>query len=177
MKSLPFVLSIHQCVTQRLELQCQVHGLDHHIIWYRELNRREVEDGLDPKGDQTVGDGLRHVSGSHQDGHVERLSSDLFLEVRDIEDGEAIPLPADFRRVAVEDGNDVEPTLLEPAVLNQRAADLPRPYHADTIASFEPENSSHLVRQLWHRIAESAFAERPEERQIFSDLRRGCTAP
>src|SRR5918995_535137 len=170
MKSLPFVLSIHQCVTQRLELQCQVHGLDHHIIWYRKLNWREVENGLDPKGNQTVGNGLRHVSRSHQDGHVERLSSDLFLEGRDVENGEAIPLPADFCRVAVKDGNDVEPSLLEPAVLNQGAADLPRPDHADTIASFEPEDSAHLVGELRDRIAESAFAERPEERQIFSDL-------
>ena len=64
-----------------------------------------------------------------------------------------------------------KPALAEPAVLDQRAADLPRPDHPHPIAPLEAQDLAQLVGQIRHRIAQAPLAEGAEERQVLPHLR------
>src|SRR4051794_7384905 len=165
-----------QSVAERLELQCQMARLHDDLVRHHQLDRREVEDCLAPEREQPVGDRLRRLGRGDQHRHVDRLTPELLLQRVDAENGQAVPLPADLARVAVEDGDDIEPALAEAAVLDQRTADLPRPDQRDPVAPLEPQNFPETVGQLGHRIPQAALAERAEEGEVLPHLRRGGAA-
>jgi len=70
----------------------------------------------------------------------------------------------------------VESALRKSAVARQGGADLPRADDADLPLFAEAENLTQLFRQLGDRVAESALAERSEQREVLPDLRRGSPA-
>src|SRR5215218_4649195 len=156
-------LATSKRVTQRLELERQIDRLDHYIIGDGELHRREVQNGFDPESYQPIGHTLGHIGGDHQHRHIHRLTLQLLLQVRDVQHREPVPLPPDLGWIAVEDGHDVEAPLLESAVLNQRASDLPCPDHPHPVAPFESEYLTQPIRQLRDRVSQPPFAKRSKE--------------
>ena len=82
-----------------------------------------------------------------------------------------------FLGIPIVDQHNFEAALPEPAVLDQRAADLARPDHGDSIGAAQSQDLAQPGEQLRHGVPEPAFAERAEEGEILADLRRrGATA-
>src|SRR5439155_13888925 len=97
-------------------------------------------------------------------------------EVPDVTHHEPIPARADFLGVLVVDGRDVEAALPKHRVLDQRAADPPRADEDDAVGAAQPQDIADPGRELRDGVAEAAFAERAEEREVFANLSGGGAA-
>src|SRR5262245_19201651 len=169
-------LSIGEGETEGLKLQGHVHALHRHVGRNDERNRRKVEDRFDAGADEAIGHFLRRLGGRHEDGDVGRLLLEIDLEQFDVAHDEAVGAGADLLGILVVNRRDVEAMLAEAAVVQQRPAHLPRSDEHDAMRALESQDLADPARQLRHRIAEPALAERAEERQVFAHLRRGGAA-
>src|ERR1044071_10335576 len=88
----------------------------------------------------------------------------------DIPYHEAVPARSDFARILIVDRGDVETALAKPVVLHQCPAHPPcsDEYHA--VAALEPQDVADSPREFGDGVAEAAFAEGAEEREVFANL-------
>ena len=76
----------------------------------------------------------------------------------------------DLLRVGVEHGHDVEPARVEPAILDERAAEVAEADHRRGPDAVDPQDAAEGVPQLVHAVADAGVAELAEEREVFADL-------
>ncbi len=98
-------------VTEYLQLDRQVDLADRYVRRHVEHGRCEVEHRGDTGRHQSVSDVLRRVCRSSDERHRDVLLTYDVGEIRDRVYDHGAELPADFVRVCVECGDDVEPAL------------------------------------------------------------------
>src|SRR5262249_44565594 len=91
--------------------------------------------------------------------------------------GDALHRPANLCRVAVVGSQDVEPALLEAAILHERRSDLARADDDDAPPPSQAEYFAQTAGQFRHGVAQSALPERAEEREVLAHLARRRPAP
>src|SRR5437667_2651906 len=168
--------SIGQRETQRLELQRHVDRLHDHVAGHGELHRGDVEDRLRPRAHQPVHHLLRRLGRGDDDGDVAGLLGEVGVQVADVADHETVPAGADFLRILVVNRGDVEAALPEAGILYQRAADPAGANQHDAVRASQAQDVANPRGELRDRVAQTALAERAEEREVLAHLRRGGAA-
>src|SRR5207247_224572 len=112
------------------------------------------------------------LAGGHDDRDVGRLLLQVARDVAHVADYETVPARADLARVPVVNRRDVEAALPKPRVLHQRPADASRPDEHDAVRPLQPQDVAQARGELGDGVAEPPLAERAEEREILTHLRR-----
>jgi DNA polymerase-3 subunit epsilon len=135
-----------------------------------ELRRREVQDRANAGRHDAIDDRLRVVGRNSEDRDQCFVPRDVAFEVGHVTHRCLAPELPYFGRAVVVDACDREPAILEAVIIGEGGADLSRADDDHTPFATEPENLAQSGGELMHRVPQSALAERPEGRQVFSHL-------
>src|SRR5206468_3712705 len=152
-----------------LELDREVDVLEADVFGNLDPGRREIQDGLDARGHQLIGNGLGRLRRHRHDGDLNPSRLHLAAEVTARKDRRRVDLARDLSRVFVEDGGDPEPLARESLVVNQRRAEISEPDQRDRPLAIEAEDALELGLQPRDVVADPANAELAEVRQVLPD--------
>src|SRR5215472_10110986 len=161
---------LHQVEAERLQLDGEIHALEAHVLGGAEPARREVQDGLDPRGDQRLRHGLGGFRGHGHDGELEVARLRLLRQVSQGEDGHAIGGGPELGGIVVEDGGDPEALTCEAFVVIEGRAEVAEPYEGDLPLPVEPQDALQLRLEPGHEVADAAHAELPEVGEVLPHL-------
>src|SRR5207249_2663825 len=106
------------------ELDREVDVLEANVARNFDTGGCEVQNGLDPRRDQLVGDGLRRLHWHRDDGDLDPARLHLAHEVAAGEDRRRLDLVHHLRWILVEDGRDAESLTGESAIVEERRAEV-----------------------------------------------------
>src|SRR5438445_3712142 len=154
------------------ELDREVDVLEANVARNFDTGGCEVQNGLDPRRGQLVGDRLRRLRGHRDDRDLDPARLHLTPEVAAGEDRRRFDLVHDLRRILVEDGRDAKSLTGEPAIVEQRRAEVAVADERHGPLAIETEDALELGLQPRDVVPDAAYAELAEVGEVFSDLRR-----
>jgi hypothetical protein len=130
--------------------------VDRHLRRHLQQLLGVVEDDLHPGPDETVGDVLGRVGRHRQHPDDDLLLGDDRRQVGDVAHRQLADLVADDARIAVEDGDDLEPVVGEDRGGGDRLSQVPRPEEGDVVLAGGAEDLADLRDQRVDVVADAA---------------------
>src|SRR5688572_1016583 len=150
----------------------EVHALELDVLRNLERAGREVQDGLDPGGDDLLDYRLRMRSRNGDDRDVQPFPSNDALELLDVVNRHtATRFVTDLLIGRVEERRDLEPFLAESRVVGQCESQVAGSHDRNPQVPIEPEDLPQVAAQVLDVVADTANAELAEVRQVLANLR------
>src|SRR3954470_18745363 len=166
------IFTLREIERQALERDRQVDALQLHILRHLQRARREIEDRLDAGGDHHLHHPLRVRRGNRDHRDVQPIAAGQPLQLLDVEDWNAAALlVADLLVGRVEQRDDLEPFLAEPRIVGERQPEIAGTHDHHAKPAIEPEDLAQVTSQIGDVIADAAYAELAEVREVLANLR------
>ena len=136
-----------------------------------EHGRGEVQDALDARIHEPVGNFLRRGGGNGQNGDPRIRVTEDFLEIVQRSDRDAAHALADLAMVAIYGGDNLETPASEPGVPQKRMSQLPRTHQNHPPYLLRAEDTPQVVYEVRDDITAPRLTELAEKRQVAPNLR------
>src|SRR5262249_44348326 len=131
----------------------------------------KIEDGADACADQLIRDGLRGLAGNGDEGDLNAARLDLARKLAARHHGHRVDVTRDLRGIVVDDDGDAKALASEARVVEERRAEIAEADEDDGPLPVEAEDALQLALQARDVIADSAYPELTEVREVFAHLR------
>ena len=132
---------------------------------------REVQDGLDPRGDDEVHDLLRRACRHGDDGDADAFVPDDPLELRGCRGWRRrSSRPGPPCRSTCRRGDDLEAFLTESRIVRQRESQIAGTHDRDAEPPVEAEDRAEMPAEILDVVPDAADAELAEPGQVLPDL-------
>src|SRR5512132_483945 len=149
--------TLSQVEVERVEqLDGRVGRVDSNVLRHVEQRLGVVEDDLDPRPDEVVGDTLRVVGGNGDDADDDVLLADRVGEPAVVADRHVADRPPDLVGIRVEHRRDVDPVLREDRRARDRLAEPAGADERDVVLPLRPQDLPDLPQQRVDVVADAA---------------------
>src|SRR5439155_1185890 len=129
------------------ELDREVDVLEAHVFGNLDPGWRKIQDGLDARSHQLIGNGLGRLRRHRDDRDLDPARLHFAAEVPGREDRRRVNLARHLARVLVEDRRDPEPLTREPFVMKERRAEIAEADQSHRPLAIEAEDPLELGLQ------------------------------